>query len=281
METRIEQALIDGGLRRSPGFPDASLAQQMCERWAGSREGKEPLPEALFAQPLGRNHAAIVRTQACGCRVLAVPLTLYRALEGDLFALDAAFPPDWGAKELPALEWTTGPLPPRTVRDLERVLNTTADRSATLLGGVQALLDGGRIVFERPVPDPGLIRDLWALLPGSTRAETWPATFVPSNGLGFHVAVAASAAGPDYSDYVREEGAAEYPEGRYELALQSAVESGDQEEVDRLLSRRSRTQVLWLAVILLLLFTLAAMMAALARPVEGDAQKPTATKKEK
>src|SRR5437773_710195 len=61
--------------------------------------------------------------------------------------------------------------------------------SATLLGSTQALLEGGKVAFERPVPDEGLLRSLWALLPASTRKDLWPASFAFGNALGFDVLV--------------------------------------------------------------------------------------------
>src|SRR5438067_230458 len=59
----------------------------------------------------------------------------------------------------------------------------------SLLGGAQALLDGGRLVFERPGPDTALVRDLWLLLPTSTRCTLWPAGFAFGTALDFHALV--------------------------------------------------------------------------------------------
>src|SRR5262249_19210771 len=154
--------------------------------------------------------------------------------------------------DLPALAWEFGPPPPRTVADLRKVLDVPG--SATLLGGAQALLDGGRVAFERTEPDARLLRGLWALLPTSTRGDLWPASFSFSNAHGFDAVVVPRATGPEFDQYVFEEQAGDYPEGRYELALQTAVESGNQHDLDTLLSRRSRRQMLRLAVGLLAVF---------------------------
>src|SRR5262249_11220009 len=163
------------------------------------------------------------RPGALGFRLLAVPRKLYAALGGDPFHVADQLPPPWQARgELPALEWTTGAPPRRTVEEIQKVLDVP--HSPTLLGGVQALLDGGRLVFERTEPDPKMVRSLWALLPTSTRAELWPATFAFSNAHRFHVVVVPRAAGPDFDYYVDEARAGDYPEGRYELNLQIAVE---------------------------------------------------------
>lgn len=279
MDMRIEQALL-GGERplRSPGFRDDWLAE------AGQlREAFGQPADALFARPLASGAFAVAQARGPLLRVLAVPAELYQALEGDAFAIADAFPPAWESRgELPTLEWTAGPLPRRTVADLTRVLNTTADRSAALLGATQALVDGGRVAFQRAAPDAGLMRDLWALLPGATRSELALATFAPSNALRFHALVAPSVAGDEFAGYVREEEACEYPEGSYEYSLQHAVEAGDQDEVDRLLARRSGSQMMRLALILLAIVALAAILinAATRPPEPGEKEKPPAAKKE-
>jgi hypothetical protein len=59
------------------------------------------------------------------------------------------------------------------------------------------------------------------------------------------------ASGPEFEYYVPEERAGDYPEGRYELALQTAVEQSNQEDVDALLARRSRPQTMRLALTIL------------------------------
>jgi len=61
-----------------------------------------------------------------------------------------------------------------------------------------------------------------------------------------------------YDGYLTEEQAADYPQGRYELSLQTAAEAGDQGELDALFARRSRAQTwrlgwLLLAVMVVLL----------------------------
>jgi hypothetical protein len=186
--------------------------------------------------------------------LLIVPRPIYVAAGADPFLFADAFPPPWHVRgELPDLEWTTAP-PRRTVETLRQVLDVPY--SATLLGGAQALLDGGRVVFERREPEPRLIRGLWALLPAAARAELWPASFAFGNAHGFDAVVVPRAAEGDYPGYLHEEQAGDYPEGRYELLLQTAVEAGDQYEVDALLSRRSRGQTLRLGFLLLAVMVL-------------------------
>jgi hypothetical protein len=164
---------------------------------------------------------------------------------------------------LPALAWTAGAPPHRTIDDLRQVLDVAPERTALLLGGAQVLVDGGRLVFERPGPDPQLLRDLWMLLPTATRTTLWPATFAFANAHQFHVLAVPQARGAEYEDYVPEAQAGDYPEGRYELALQTAVEAGDQAEMNNLFARRSRAQMLRLALLLLLALVIATLVLGL------------------
>ncbi len=162
---------------------------------------------------------------------------------------------------------------------LQKVLD--APQSATLLGGVQALLDGTRLVFERPAPDAGLMRGLWALLPTNSRCEMWPTSFVFAQTGRFHVAVVPTAAGrdpaaPQFSHYLTEEQAGDYPEGNYEWRLQSAVEHGDQREMDTLLARRSRRQMIQLAVVLLVVMALTPPLLSMLLPASPPAPPPAA-----
>ena len=139
--------------------------------------------------------------------------------------------------------------PRRTVEKLQEVLKTGG--STTLLGAVQGLIDGGRLVFERSAPAPQLVRDLWQLLPYSAQAELWPTTFAFGNDLRFDILVVPKTDGLSLDRYITEEQALDYPEGRYELGLQFAVEGGNQRELDHLLGRRSSKQMLRLALFIL------------------------------
>jgi hypothetical protein len=251
-------------LARSAGFRDDWLPQaaRLCVGF-GDRPAGVACPEAVFALPLDGKHVAVVRAAdrgdgALAFYLLALPTALYADHGGDPFHLADQYPPPWEALgDLPPLG-PPRPTPYRTVEDVRKVLDVP--NSATLLGGVQALLDGGHLVFERTSPDPQLLRSLWLLLPVASRAELWPTTFAFSNAHGFDVAVLPRAAGPEVEGYVAEEGAGDYPEGRYEHAVQAAAEAGDQAELDRLFSRRSRSQTFRLAVALLLAFILGPLL---------------------
>ncbi len=288
----IEQAIYGsqdvGGYRflgRSPGFVDEwlPLAERLCTAF-GERPAGVSCLACVFARPFGDDRVAVVqvadqgaddagRPGALGFRLLVLPRPLYEALGGDPFHVAERFPPRWDARgELPVLEWAGGPPPRRTVAEIETVLKVPY--MATLLGGAQALLDGGRLVFERTEPATPLLRSIWALLPTSTRIDLWPASFAFSNALDFHVLVVPRASGPELEHYVTEDQAGDYPEGRYELNLQIAVEAGDQAELDGLFARRSRKQTLRLGVALLLVFMLIPIAVMVfgpsAPPAEND-----------
>src|SRR5262249_28506028 len=100
-------------------------------------------------------------------------------------------------------------------------------------------------------PDEGILRSLWALLPTSTRKELWPASFAFGNALGFDALVVPRLDPGMFGTYILEERAGDYPEGHYELALQTAAEAGNQEDLDALFSRRSYKETRKLALFLL------------------------------
>jgi hypothetical protein len=296
---RIEQAIYGsqdaGGYRflaRSAGFADAwlSLAEKLCAGF-GERPSGVSCPFAVFAQPFGAGRVAVVqvadqgfddagRPGALAFRLLVLPRRLYADLAGDPFLVSDQYPPAWEARgELPELEWTAGPPPRRTVADVRKVLDVAPERTQTLLGGAQVLVDGGRLVFERKAPDPGIVRELWALLPDATRAELWPASFAFGNRHGFQVLVTPDATGADLEHYVREQAAGDYPEGRYEYAVQKAAEDGDQAELDTLFARRSRGQMLRLALVLLVAFVVIPPLV-LRSPVRERPAEPPAKKQQ-
>ncbi len=279
-------------LARSPGFRDDWLAEakRLCAGF-GERPAGIACPGCVFARPLGRHHVAIVqaadqgsddtgRPGVLGFYLLVLPRSLYEELGGDPFYIAEQFPPPWPARgELPSLTWCAGAPPPRTVAMLQKVLNVPY--SATLLGGVQILLDGGRLVFERPAPDAAILRSLWALLPTSERAKLWPASFAFSNVHRFDVVVVPRLTprlDPEFEHYITEEKAGDYPEGRYECNLQSAIETGDQEEIDALL-HYNRSRGLRLIVILLLIVMGLSVAMTHLLPGPSAPPPPTATGK--
>lgn len=132
-----------------------------------------------------------------------------------------------------------------------------ASESPALLGGVQVIVDGGKVVFERDTADTDLIQSLWLLLPESTRCEVWPATFAFNNNIPFELLVVPRLRLEEFPGYVTEEQAADYPEGSYELNLQYAVEHGNQDELDALFRRRSFQQtwkMAWTILVVMAVF---------------------------
>jgi hypothetical protein len=272
----IEQAIYgsDGAhgyrfLARSPGFRDDFLpeAERLCTNF-GERPAGVSCPGCVFAQVFAKHFVAVVqaadrgidsegRPGTLGFYLLILPRSLYADLHADPFYVASRLPPPWDSRsELPSLTWTDGPPPPRTVAQLQTVLNVP--NSATLLGGAQALLDGAGLVFERSGPDPQIVQGIWALLPAAERLRLWPATFRFGNAEAFDLVVVPPKCGPDNPRYVTEEKAGDYPEGRYELALQVAVEAGNQADLHALLTRRSRRQTF--ALTLALLFAIVSVL---------------------
>lgn len=243
---------------RSDDFPSAWEDAALI---AVVRFGRRPpgvaCPEAVFAVPVGRTHVAVVQVadQAAnsdpplGFRFLILARKLYEAL-GDPFAIADRYPPNWSARgTLPSLEWPPEPLPPRTVASVQHVMKT--GDLPLLLGGTQALLDGSRLLLVADAPQNEFGRGLWHLLPYRTRCELWPASFAFANELGFHMVALPAAPAPWPHGYLTDEQARDYPEGRYELALQTATESGDQPELNRLFARRTRLDTVRLVLYLL------------------------------
>src|SRR5262245_38635682 len=290
---------------RSPDFADEwlpAVADLLTD--FGERPFGVACPSAVFAQPLGEGHVAVVQVAdlesagpgqlaPLGFRVLVLPRPAYQRYLGDPFAVADRFPPSWhAAGALEPLNLPAEPLPPRTVADVQRVLKrvkahalredeepptleqdreraTELAESPALLGGVQVLVDGGRVVFERPGPDTELMRGLWTLLPTRTRCELWPASFAFGNDLRFDALIVTRAAGEAYEGYTNEEQAEVYPQGNYELRLQIAAEAGDQHELDALFGRRTFRETWKLAVALLVALAVLVVVMRLTAPAPG------------
>ncbi len=286
-------------LARSPGFSDDWLAQveRLLVRF-GNRPTGVACPQAIFAQPLGVMHVAVVQVADASDQrsllfdVLVCPRSDYQQYLGDPFDLarQAFSRPDQGP-QLHALTLPRQLAAPRSVAQVQAVLRRVKagalkenedpehpdfertpenSESPALLGGVQVLVEGGKLVFERDQPDPDLVEGLWTLLPQAARARLWPATFAFSNALGFDVAVVPRVHTADFEGYTSEDQAAEYPPGHYEMALQTAAEDGNQRQLDALLGRRTGRDTLklaWTLLVAVILLTLAPRLLDLQPPV--------------
>lgn len=283
-EINIEQALFirqgeEGQwLAQSPGFTEEWLreGEALCRAF-GERLPGMACPPCVFARPFLKRWVAVVQAAdqvhpgatsvgPLGFYLLVLPQNGYRSLAGDPFFLSERFPPPWRERgPMPPLSWAVEPPARRSVADVQKILQRPD--GPTLLGGVQALVDGGHLVFERPAPDPSLLRSLWNLLPFNTRCDLWPATFAFGNQLKFDALVVPRADEESLAQYVTEQQAEYYPEGRYELYLQIAAENGDQRELDALFARRSRAQTWRMGLFLLGMVMTLAVGSKLLMPV--------------
>ena len=144
-------------------------------------------PECLFVTPFAHRHIAVVTLLGRRFRFLVVPRRIYDSVP-DPFAIAAQFPVRWNAAgSLDALELPESITSQRSVGQLDRVLKN--GDGPFLLGACQTLVDSGRIALRRDESDPKLVREIWQLLPDSTRRQTWFATHAYSVSLEFSLVV--------------------------------------------------------------------------------------------
>jgi hypothetical protein len=207
-------------------------------------------PDCLFAVPFQRRQVAVVAVAGRQFRFLVLSRALYNVIP-DPFAIVARFPPQWDKMgTLPAIEWPEETLPKRTVKQLDQIFKH--GDGPFLLGACQTLVDSGKIALVRETPATDLFNDLWSLLPDSIRRQTWPATYAYSTALGFGLVALPALPTEGHFGYLTEDQTRDYPESRYERELQTAVENGDQQTVDRLFARRSTAETLRLAIFIVL-----------------------------
>jgi hypothetical protein len=266
-DLRIQHAVLlaDGRTVRVVAQTDDFDAPE-AERIAvlfGARPAGVACPLAHFACPFGAAHAAVVRVEDrpggwLGFRFLVLARELYDHL-GDPFAVSDRYPPDWtAAGRVGDLAWPMEVLPERTVEQLDEILRT--GDGPLLLGSAQALVDGNRVLLARGEPAERFVRNLWHLLPDRTRRALWPASFAFSDELGFHAAVGPNLRNPEPNVRVLTEDAVrDYPQSSYELALQTAVESGDRAGLRKLLARRTADDTIRMGLYMLA-FALAAAL---------------------
>lgn len=277
---------------RSPGFADAWLddAEQLVLGFGARRNGL-PCPLSVFARPLTKNHIAIVRVKdenadfptAMRFHFLIVEQRSYEAWIRDPFILAEKIAPTWDTVDgMPGATIPEEAFRPRTVEQVQAVLKRVKasalkededpeapdfertpenSESPALLGGVQILIDGGRLVFERPRGDLQLAAGMWLLLPERTRCRLWPASFAFSDELDFDLLIVPELEERMLADYRTEDQAAEYPDGNYEFALQHAAETGDQRELDAVFRKRDSRQTIRLALAVLVLVSVLVLIS--------------------
>jgi hypothetical protein len=257
---------------------------------------------------LTKNHIAIVRVKdenadfPTGMRfhMLVVERHIYEAWIRDPFILAEKIAPTWDATYgMPSVTIPEEAFKPRTVEQVQAVLKRvkasalkededpeapdferTAENSESpaLLGGVQILVDGGRLVFERPEGDLQLAAGMWMLLPERTRCRLWPASFAFSDELDFDLLIVPQLDDRILVDYRTEDQAAEYPDGTYEFALQHAAETGNQRELDAVFRKRDSRQTIRLALAVLVLVSI---LVLISRWEPGTAPRPLPVREHK
>jgi hypothetical protein len=182
-------------------------------------------------------------------RALFVPRAFYALAEGDCFAIADRFPVNIHARgPLPLLDLAAGgAILSRRVADLQSILK--GGDSAFLLGAAQALVDGVKIRVRRDAMPERLARNVWQLLPVSTRMIVFPCEYCLTENAAFHWAALPEVPAKLPPGFLHEEQVKDYPDGRYERALQVAIEDGDQRALDKLLARPSSRDVLRLTLL--------------------------------
>jgi hypothetical protein len=236
----------------------------------GERPTGVACPAAIFAQPIDKRTVAVVEVRdgtpgpdgwpPLVFHALVLSRSNYLALGADPFAIAQRFLPRADTRSTltcPAQPLTAGSLA-KVQAILQRTkptpngeaapLSAETAESPTLLGGVQILVDGGRLVLERPRPDPSFAQALWTLLPYSLRPKLWPASFAFSSELGFDLLVVPRFQEVSIAGYTTEDQAGDYPPGSYELALQTAAESGNAHDLEAVFRRRSANETMKLTI---------------------------------
>lgn len=273
IDLAIPQAVLvsdSAGVRvvgKSDDFPTAweAVAVQLVEAFGPRPDGVAVKP-SVAALPFDKKHTAVVQFADAGSgpaivfRLLVLNRKLYDAIS-DPFAVAETFPPNWSSRgDLSQLRWSPDPIPHRTVAEVAQILHHDGP---FLLGATQALIDGMRIVLTRSAPDDVVPRRVWKLLPFSVRNELAVATFAFGLDTRFHLSVSPNPPTPLPAGTLTEDNCRDVPEGRYELALQIAAETGDQPAIDRLFNRRSSKDTLKIALVLLGIALLAAVVSKL------------------
>ena len=212
-------------------------------------DAKRVIIGSMRDHPYWENPA--IETRPLQMRGLIMTRKLYGML-GDPFAIIARFPPNWQERgEALQQVWPNEGLPPRTIPKLQAILQ--AGDPPLLWGCTQAMVDGARVLITRSEPGNELIAGIWQLLPYAICEQRWFCTFsfAPSEMFDL-VVVADEIEIVPGSRWLHEQQVLDYPESRYEMSLQTAIESGDALSMEKLFIRRNREDVIKYALFLLL-----------------------------
>jgi hypothetical protein len=203
--------------------------------------------DSVFVLLLGNGDTRLIASVRPGdpC-VFQIVLADKGILDLDSFAVAATLPISATRGELPPLVFDIPRGRERPVAAVRDILQK--GDAPLLLGAAQALLDGCKIAVSSADVPATFVRDLWQLLPDLSRAELSFATFSPSADLNFDVAVLPAVPAKGIKGFLSADQVRDYPEGRYELALQRAAENGDQAALNRLFARRTSSQVLRMVI---------------------------------
>ena len=252
----VEQLTLDPAAR-SAGVSDRDYdrAAELLAAAGGPFES-----DALFALPFDSRRVAIVRAGPRRATDFQIwPVATYRRL-GDPFRLAELFPPDCPDRgELPTRRYAPAPLPRPSAAEFARSLSECD--MPLVLGATQALVDGVRVRFGPGDATEATLQLVWDLLPDSARGELWPHAAANARTRGEFHAVIADEPAVASPGVLTAEQCRDYPEGRYELALQTAIERGDQAALDSLFARRSSAETLRFAAALLSLMLVSAAVA--------------------
>jgi len=207
---------------------------------------------ALLCLPFGERHWAVTQVESrsegtVGFRILILSKTDW--LQGiDPFALNRDYPPNWdNCGQADSIEYELN-FAPATVEQAASWL--AGQDHATLLGGLQAILDGARLWHESSSPLSAYAQTLWNLLPYRSRFDFSFATFAfqPIPELKYQALPKGAIPAPLPMGVLSLQQTGDYPLGRYEQALQLAIEETNTDEFEVLLRRRTSHDTLKLAV---------------------------------
>lgn len=248
-------------LGQSPSIFDTELklAEQVMQGWQDACADIPLTQLEQFNADFGKNYLAVFQVQDRPIAGTDRKRRLFRCLligrnhylqVGQPQQLQSRFPLDWAAHgELPEEIESKHRFQKLSVEEAHEILHR--GNVPMILGVVQALVDGSRIILQHEENVLDFIGTLWHFLPFSNRMELRYCSLTTSLNQRHHLVALQELPKPTPLGYINAEQASDYPEGRYERSLQIAIESRDQAEWERLLVRRSSVETLNLALSIL------------------------------